>query len=68
MCTGDAEDVVRLDWWWTLDTILLRDGIGGGLIVQDWGEVGLSVRGRYFGGKRRGMAVYFIIDWGEALK
>ncbi len=45
MCTGDAEDVVRLDWWWTLDTILLRDGIGGGLIVQDWGEVGLSVRG-----------------------
>ena len=45
VCTGDAEDFVRLDWWCTLDTILWRDGIGGGQIVQDWGEMGLSVRG-----------------------
>ena len=45
MCTRCAEDVVRLDWWWTLDTILQGDGTGGGQIVQDWGEMGLSVRG-----------------------
>lgn len=45
MCTRGVEDVVRLDWWWTLDTILRGDGIGGGQIVQDWGENGLSVRG-----------------------
>ena len=45
MCTNVADDFVRLDWWCTLDTILWVDGIGGGQIVQDWGENGLSVRG-----------------------
>ncbi len=45
MCTMGAEDVVRLDWWWTLDTILRGDGIGDEQIVQDLGEMGLSVRG-----------------------
>ena len=43
--TVGADDFVRLDWWCTLDTILWGDGIGGGQIVQDWGENGLSVRG-----------------------
>ena len=47
VCTRSAEDVVRLDWWWTLDTILLRDGTGGGQIVQDLGKMGLSVRRWY---------------------
>lgn len=44
MCTSGEEDIVRLDCLWTLDTILMRGGIGGGQIVRDWGEVGLSVR------------------------
>ena len=42
----DAEEVVRLDCLWTLDTNLRRDGIGGEQIVQDWGEMGLSVPGK----------------------
>ena len=45
MCTRGVEDVVGLDWWWTLDTILQQGGIGGGRILQDWSEMVLIVRG-----------------------